>query len=282
MSKKGIQIDQTSNTQEIDYDELSQEIFTEQNRVRVDPSSYIEKLERAKNFFRDKIFRHPAEIPIETYEGVEGITNAIEFLKNQESLPELQYSEELSKAAKDHANDIGSKELSSHEGSDGNGICERVEKYIEWDGAIAENLDFCYKFAENIVMNLIIDDGSKEKHQRSHLFNKDFNFCGVGCDKHKSFKICSVIVYAKGLHAIGDEPPDVVNSVQDYIEKTMGKEKKINNAFQNDDPDAPDNTISVKIVKLKKTINGKERNITRKIYVLNDGKQHIVEIEDKE
>ena len=282
MSKKGIQIDQTSNTQEIDYDELSQEIFTEQNRVRVDPSSYIEKLERAKNFFRDKIFRHPAEIPIETYEGVEGITNAIEFLKNQESLPELQYSEELSKAAKDHANDIGSKGLSSHEGSDGNGICERVEKYIEWDGAIAENLDFCYKFAENIVMNLIIDDGSKEKHQRSHLFNKDFNFCGVGCDKHKSFKICSVIVYAKGLHAIGDEPPDVVNSVQDYIEKTMGKEKKINNAFQNDDPDAPDNTISVKIVKLKKTINGKERNITRKIYVLNDGKQHIVEIEDKE
>ena len=280
-TKKGIQIEQ-SQSQEIDYDTLSQEIFTEQNRVRTDPSSYIEKLERAKNFFREKIFRHPAEIPIETYEGVDGITNAIEFLKTQEPLSELKYSEELSNAAKDHAIDIGSKGLSSHEGSDGNGICERVEKYIEWDGAIAENLDFCYKFAENIVMNLIIDDGSKEKHQRSHLFNKDFNFCGVGCDKHKSFKICSVIIYAKGLHPIGEEPPDVVNSVQDYIEKTMGKDRKIKNAFQNEDPDAPDNTVSVKIVKLNKVINGKERHITRKIYVLDDGKQHIVEIEDKE
>ena len=280
-TKKGIQIEQ-SQSQEIDYDTLSQEIFTEQNRVRTDPSSYIEKLERAKNFFREKIFRHPAEIPIETYEGVDGITNAIEFLKTQEPLSELKYSEELSNAAKDHAIDIGSKGLSSHEGSDGNGICERVEKYIEWDGAIAENLDFCYKFAENIVMNLIIDDGSKEKHQRSHLFNKDFNFCGVGCDKHKSFKICSVIIYAKGLHSIGEEPPDIVNSVQDYIEKTMGKERKIKNAFQNEDPDAPDNTVSVKIVKLNKGINGKERHITRKIYVLDDGKQHIVEIEDKE
>ncbi len=280
-TKKGIQIEQ-SQSQEIDYDTLSQEIFTEQNRVRTDPSSYIEKLERAKNFFREKIFRHPAEIPIETYEGVDGITNAIEFLKTQEPLSELKYSEELSNAAKDHAIDIGSKGLSSHEGSDGNGICERVEKYIEWDGAIAENLDFCYKFAENIVMNLIIDDGSKEKHQRSHLFNKDFNFCGVGCDKHKSFKICSVIIYAKGLHPIGEEPPDVVNSVQDYIEKTMGKDRKIKNAFQNEDPDAPDNTVSVKIVKLNKVINGKEKHITRKIYVLDDGKQHIVEIEDKE
>jgi hypothetical protein len=280
-TKKGIQIDQNP-SQEIDYDSLSQEIFTEQNRVRTDPSSYIEKLERAKNFFRDKIFRHPAEIPIETYEGIDGITNAINFLKTQEPLSELKYSEELSNAAKDHATDIGSKGLSSHEGSDGNGICERVEKYIEWDGAIAENLDFCYKFAENIVMNLIIDDGSKEKHQRSHLFNKDFNFCGVGCDKHKSFKICSVIIYAKGLHSIGEEPPDIVNSVQDYIEKTMGKERKIKNAFQNEDPDAPDNTVSVKIVKLNKVINGKERHITRKIYVLDDGKQHIVEIEDKE
>ncbi len=280
-TKKGIQIEQ-SQSQEIDYDTLSQEIFTEQNRVRTDPSSYIEKLERAKNFFREKIFRHPAEIPIETYEGVDGITNAIEFLKTQEPLSELKYSEEISNAAKDHAIDIGSKGLSSHEGSDGNGICERVEKYIEWDGAIAENLDFCYKFAENIVMNLIIDDGSKEKHQRSHLFNKDFNFCGVGCDKHKSFKICSVIIYAKGLHPIGEEPPDVVNSVQDYIEKTMGKDRKIKNAFQNEDPDAPDNTVSVKIVKLNKVINGKEKHITRKIYVLDDGKQHIVEIEDKE
>ena len=280
-TKKGIQIEQ-SPSQEIDYESLSQEIFTEQNRVRTDPSSYIEKLERAKNFFREKIFRHPAEIPIETYEGVDGITNAIEFLKTQEPLSELKYSEELSNAAKDHAIDIGAKGLSSHEGSDGNGICERVEKYIEWDGAIAENLDFCYKYAENIVMNLIIDDGSKEKHQRSHLFNKDFQFCGVGCDKHKSFKICSVIIYAKGLHPIGEEPPDIVNSVQDYIEKTMGKDKKIKNAFQNEDPDAPDNTVSVKIVKLNKVINGKEKHITRKIYVLDDGKQHIVEIEDKE
>jgi hypothetical protein len=267
---------------ELDYEQLAIDVFNEQNRVRTEPQSYIEKLERATTFFKDKIFRHPAEIPIETYEGIEGVTKAIKFLKEQQPVPELKYSKELSQACKDHCIDIGSKGLSSHEGSDGNGISERIEKYIEWDGAIAENLDFCYKFAENIIMNLIIDDGSKEKHQRSNLFNPEFVYAGVACDKHKTFKVCTVINYAKGLHEIGEEPPDIINSVQDYIEKTMGKENKPKNAFQNDDPDAPDNTISMKIVKLTKNIKGEDRNITRKIYILSDGKQHMVEIEDRE
>ena len=55
---------------------------------------------------------------------------------------------------------------------------------------------------------------------------------------------------------------------------------KTKNAFQEDDPDAPDNTVSVKIVKGTKNINGRDRKITKKIYTLDTGAQHIVEIED--
>lgn len=62
----------------------------------------------------------------------------------------------------------------------------------------------------------------------------------------------------------------------------MGKNSKPKNAFQIEDPDAPDNTQSVKIVKLKKIIQGEERSITRKIYLLDNGRQHMVEIEDRE
>ena len=105
----------------------------------------------------------------------------------------------------------------SQKKSDGNGLSEHIEKYIEWDGAVAENLDFCYKFAENIVMKLIVDDCSKEKNQRDNLFNPEFVYGGVGCDD-KTFKICTVCNYAKGLHVIGKEPPDVINSVLDYIQ----------------------------------------------------------------
>ena len=38
---------------------------------------------------------------------------------------------------------------------------------MEWSNC---RLDFSYKFSENIVMNLIVDDGSKEKHQRKVKF----------------------------------------------------------------------------------------------------------------
>lgn len=271
-----------SGNNEINFDELAISVFNEMNRVRQDPTCFIEKLERDKKFFKDKIFRHPTELPIETYEGVQGLEDAISFLRSQEPLNSFTYSKYLELAAKEHAQDIGSKGLSSHEGSDGSSLCDRIERHTEWDGAIAENLDFCYKFAENIVMNLIVDDGSKEKHQRANLFNPDFEYVGVGCDNHKTFKICTVVNFAKGLHEIGEEPPDVINSVQDYIQKTMGKNNETKNRFQEDDPDAPDNTTSVKIVKLKKMIRGEEKNITRKIYVLDNGKQHMVEIEDKE
>ena len=55
-----------SNPSEIDFEQLAIDVFNEQNRVRTNPESYIEKLERATKFFKDKIFRHPAELPIET------------------------------------------------------------------------------------------------------------------------------------------------------------------------------------------------------------------------
>lgn len=272
------------NNQEVpndtDYQQLAEEIFQEHNKLRKDPKSYIEKLTKAENYYKDKIFRHPNEIPIETYEGVEGIKNAIEFLKNQEPVKELIYSEHLSKSALDHANDIGRQGLYNHEGSNDSLLSDRIEKYTEWDGAIAESLQFCYKNAENIIMSLIIDDGSNEKHQRENLFSEEFQYIGIGCSKHKNFKLCTVINYAKNLYPIGGEPPEKIEYDPNYLHNKKGDKEQ--NPFQIEDPYAPDDTVAVKIIKLKKNYEDKEYNITRKIFSLKDGKKHIVDYEEKE
>ena len=47
----------------------------------------------------------------------------------------------------------------------------------------------------------------------------------------------------------------------------MGKENKPNNAFENDDFYEPDNTISIKIVKIINNIKGEDRNL-KKIYFI--------------
>jgi uncharacterized protein YkwD len=270
-------------SQIMDYDKLSLDIFKEQNKIRTNPQSYIEKLYSIIKYYKDKIYKNPKEIPIETVEGSQGVYEAINFLKNQKPLEPLQYFEELSQVCKEHVKDIGNNNLYSHESSDGKGLCERLEKYVEWDGSIAENLIFGNNHAENIIINMIINDGSKERYQRNNLFNPKFIYGGVACGYHKTFKICTVCVYAEGLYEIGEEPPDnVINSMKNCVTNTIEKNIKIKNEFQREDPYAPDNTKSVKIVKLKKIIQGKEKSITRNIYFLENGKQHIVDIEDKE
>ena len=268
------------NSNEIDLKQLSEELFKEHNNLRKNPQSYIERLTKIENYYKDKIFRHPNEIPIETYEGPEGVKNAIEFLKNQKPVKELIYSESLSKSALDHANDIGKQVLHNHEGSNGSLLSDRIEKYTEWDGAIAESLQFCYKYAENIIISLIIDDGSTEKHQRENLFNEEFQYIGIGCAKHKTFKLCTVFNYAKNLYPIGQEPPEKIEYDQNYLQNK--KNDKDLNPFQLDDPYAPDNTIGVKIVKIKKNFGDGEHNITRKIFSLEDGKKHIVDYEERD
>ena len=55
MSNGKINNNNYSSNPEIDYQQLALDVFNEQNRVRTNPDSYIEKLERATKFFKDKI-----------------------------------------------------------------------------------------------------------------------------------------------------------------------------------------------------------------------------------
>lgn len=263
---------------EMDLEQLAKDIFIEHNYLRKNPQSYIEKLERVSNFFRGKYLRHPMEIPIETYEGIQGIKETIEFLKNQKPVKELIYSEELSLAARDHVMDIGEKGISGHIGSNKSTLNDRIEKYIEWNGLISESIQYCYQFADNIIMSLLIDDGSKDKHQRLNLFSEDYNYVGIGCGGHKKYQLCTVINYAQSLFPLETEPPR-----KKGINFNLNKEENeyidiegniINKDFK------PENTNEVKILNIIKKYNGIEHPFQRKIFYLNDGKTHIIDLEE--
>ena len=264
--------------QTINYDNLEAALFNRHNDLRVNPKSFIPKLQEYLNHFRDKILHLPGEDPIQTYEGKTAIEKAISFLSSQQPVPPLTYNYNLSKACKDHVNDIGPKGLTSHEGSDGKNISDRIERYCEWDGACAESIDFGFKNVDNILISLLVDDGVDQRFQRRNLFNTEMKHVGIACGPHKDYGICVCIGYTKGVRNLGEEATDVADFIQEYIKNTMNKKNK--NAFQEDDPDAPDNTVSVKIEKCNKRIGGKNRKITKKIYTLDNGAQHIVEIED--
>lgn len=262
------------------FDELTKQIIDEHNKVRTDPQSYIEKLENNMKYFRGDVFAKPGEDSIQTNEGKAAYEEAIEFLKRQKAIPTLTHDPRLSQACADHIADIGPKGLATHESTDGKNVSDRIEKYCEWDGACCENIDFGTKNAEDIIINMIVDDGIQDRAHRRNVFNPELKYFGAMIGPHKEFETITVVDYVAGVRNHGEESPDVRNFISDYVKKSTEKGKGPKNAFQEDDPDAPDTTVSVKIVKTTKVIKGKPRKVTRKIYTLENNTQHIVEIED--
>jgi uncharacterized protein YkwD len=273
------------------YQKIEQEIFKLQNEIRKDSQSYVEKLENSLKFYQNNILSRENEIPIPTYEGVEAVKDAITFLKNQQPVPELAYSKEMSLSCKDLINDIGPKGLVSHEGIENKNLYNRLEKYCDWDGAIAENLDFGFKIPENIIMNMVIDDGDEKRYQRKNLFYPDFRYVGIGVGPHREYGICVVIEYAYNIREKGTQYINVDEFIKKHVKINIEKaidennneednKKVINNPFQDGEPDAPDNTISLRVEKEEKEVDGKPMKITKKIFTLDDESLHIVEIEE--
>ena len=281
----------------IDYEQIEQDVFNCHNDIRTNPFSYISKLKDLIPYFKDKIYHHPLEDAITTYEGTEAIEEATQYLKSLKPMRSLKYSEEISKACRDHITDIGSKGLTGHIGSDGSNITDRLEKYCEWDGIVAENLDFGFKEASNIVMNMIMDDGVKERCQRGIIFSNEFNYIGIGVGPHKIFGIGVVVGYAKNIRKIGTDPEDVTQWIKNFYGKVKKEddgeqnningdniniinfEKNIINDYKFIDPEAPDSSILVNITKKIKTINEEKKKYTKKTFLLKNGINHIIEIE---
>ena len=269
----------------IDYEEIAEEIFREQNEVRKNPQSYIEKLQNSLKYYRDNILYKDYENPIKTSEGAEAVQDAINFLKNQKPVQELVYSKDIGLSCKDLIDDIGPKGLVTHEGTEMKNIYNRLEQYCDWDGVIAENIDFGFKIPENIVMNMIIDDGDENRYQRLNLFYPEFKYVGIAVGPHKEFEFCTVIEYAYNIREIGTDYLNVdefINKYRKLYDKNEDKNKdEIKNPFQEGDADAPDNTISLRVEKEEKEIEGQTFKITKKIFSLDDDTQHIVEFREK-
>jgi hypothetical protein len=264
----------------VDYNNFSSQILELVNKARTDPYSWVNILSENIKYFRGNIFAKPGQDAIQTVEGRSGFEEAIDFLKTQTAVGALSHNYHLSNSCRDHVIDIGPKGLASHDGSDGSNVSDRIERYAEWDGALAENIEFGSRNAEDVVIGWIVDDGLKDgRIHRRNLFHASFKYAGVSVGDHKEYGTVSVMNYTAGVRNKGEESPDVQNFIKDYIDKSLQR-GVAKNAFQEEDPDAPDDTVSVKFQKCVKTIREKDRKVTKKIYTLKDGTQHIVEIEE--
>lgn len=267
---------------QVNFSELNQAILNEHNRIRAEPQAYIPYLQEYLEKFKGTILYKAGQTPIQTAEGIAAVEECILFLKKQVPVDTLTFDIRIFKAADDHLKECGPRGLVTHDSIDGKNASERIEKYCEWSGALAENIDFGSKKAQDCLINMIVDDGIPGRGHRKNIFNPELKYIGIASGAHRDCETMVVINYVSGIRDLGKPYYDYSNFKYEYPKDlNKPKEKKMKTSFQLQDEDAPDNTVSIKLTKSAKLYDeNKVRRATQKFYTLADGTIHIVEIEE--
>ncbi|MEM9945077.1 MAG: CAP domain-containing protein [Cyanobacteria bacterium P01_D01_bin.36] len=181
--------------------QLAAEMIAETNVLRANPAAYAQKLIAIRQYYQGNLVAVPGQPLQEVVDGVAALDEAIAVLQSTAPLPLLVASDGMSQGARDHALDLGSKNLVGHYGSDNSDPFVRINRYGRWDmtpGNIAsENISYGYKSsAEWHIIQLLIDDNVPNRGHREALLKPDYRRMGSACAPHPTFDIVCVMTYA--------------------------------------------------------------------------------------
>ncbi len=114
-------------------------------------------------------------------------------------LIEIKLHDGLSKAAEEHAEDIGEHGIVGHIGSDGSDVESRIESFVVWANACAESICYLTKHPIDVVLSLMVDEDGTGFRNRGYMLSEEHRYIGIGISKHKTQGECVVIDYVGNI-----------------------------------------------------------------------------------
>jgi len=178
------------------YDSLGISIVPELNRLRRDPPGYARYLEAMLPHFEGTLLHRSARPGLRTEEGAPAVEEAIRVLRQTRPMGALRSSPGLSHAARDHVRDQGPIGSLSHRGTDSSTPAIRMNRYGRWDVASGESITLGSNPARDVVLQLLIDDGVRDRGHRKTLLDRHYAVAGAACGPHREFQQICVIDFA--------------------------------------------------------------------------------------
>jgi uncharacterized protein YkwD len=108
-------------------------------------------------------------------------------LGRQGTLAPLKWNDYLALACEDHCNDTGPKGKTGHTGSNGSQPWDRMNRYGKWGGTVGENIAYGNSDGKAFLVQLYIDDGTKNRGHRVNITKAAFKETGMAVCKHKLY-----------------------------------------------------------------------------------------------
>jgi uncharacterized protein YkwD len=184
-----------------DFVRLQAEVLDALNRARTRPAAMATEIESRIPYFEGTRFRRPgASVTILTVEGAAAVREAVTVLRSSRAVPELGFSAVLANAARDHVADQGRTGAVGHAGSDGSTTTTRVARHGTWQVSMNESIAYgSVSAGAEVIENLIIDDGVKDRGHRRNLYDPTSRLVGIACGPHPKYAVTCVIVQAGGV-----------------------------------------------------------------------------------
>ena len=168
------------------------QILEEINSVRTNPSGYVDKILKYKDYFEGNILNIPGEeARIQTYEGASAYEEAANFLKTANSTEAFIPSKGLSNIANDYLEQLLYVGMDKSDNIDMNEI---IDKYGNFTGEFNQLMEFGSQTPEQIVISLLVCDGDTNRTFRGNLLNPDLKKVGIASKKNDTNTKSTIIV----------------------------------------------------------------------------------------